>query len=97
VAPPKPVYEPPKPVVPLKSEAEIKLETRLSGLSKEASKPLLDVFTKLKSGLTESLLLEFISLSKPTSNVSTIVSVSHVIAVREPGTSKSLNDVGSAI
>lgn len=65
-------------------------------MSKEPSKNLLDVFTKMKSGLTESLLVEFLSLTKSSENVKNIVSVNHAIVAREPGVSKPLTDVGTS-
>lgn len=88
--PPKPVSKPVVVVVevPKKSDSEIKLEAKLSTLTKDSSKPLLAMFAKLKTeGLNESLLREFVSLTKPcaTEKVSQIVSVNHVIASRELG------------
>lgn len=97
---PKPVQKPVVVVVevPKKSDAEIKLEAKFLTLTKDSSKPLLGMFAKLKTeGLNSSLLREFVSLTKPyaTEKVSQIVSVNHVIAQREPGLFKSLNEVGT--
>jgi len=91
--------EPFKVELPKKSEAEVKLETKLANLSKDSSKPLLDIFARLKSeSVSETLLRDFVNLTKAcaTEKVSCIVSVNHVIAAREIGITKSLSDVGSS-
>lgn len=77
-----------------KSEQEIKVENRLKQLSQSASlDTILPVYKKLTSeSLTEDLLKQFVLLVKPAENVSTVISVFSVVAVRELGVPKALSE-----
>jgi len=61
------------------------------------NKVQITIFNKIKSGkLTEDLLREFVKATKATGTLTEVVSISQMIAEREPGLYKSLADVAGS-